>query len=403
MMLLLKVKNGTPPMRKQALRVISEKARDFGAGPLFQQILPLLMSPTLEDQERHLLVKVIDRVLYKLDDMVRPYVHKILIVIEPLLIDEDYYARVEGREIIANLAKAAGLATMIATMRPDIDHNDEYVRNTTARAFAVIASALGISQILPFLKAVCHSKKSWKARHTGIKIVQQIALLVGCAVLPHLKSLVDIVEHGLKDEEPKVRTITALALSALAEAANPYGIEAFDSVLVPLWDGISMYRGKSLAAFLKAIGCIIPLMESDNAGEFTQFVTPVLVREFQNPDDEMKKIVLKVVKQCVATDGVSVSFVRDDIVPAFFASFWIRRNAVDKKNQKQLVETTVEIAGRVGGAEIIAKIVDELKDENEGYRRIVLETIERIVALYGVDDIDGNLEERILEGVLFAF
>ena len=63
----------------------------------------------------------------------RPYAHKILVVIEPLLIDEDYYARIEGREIISNLAKAAGLATMIATMRPDIDHPDEYVRNTTAR------------------------------------------------------------------------------------------------------------------------------------------------------------------------------------------------------------------------------------------------------------------------------
>ena len=116
--------------------------------------------------------------LFRLDELVRPYVHKILVVIEPLLIDEDYYARVEGRwvlhsawarrspgrawkqggsrtlppthppttchpnppplhrEIIANLAKAAGLATMIAAMRPDIDNVDEYVRNTTARAFS---------------------------------------------------------------------------------------------------------------------------------------------------------------------------------------------------------------------------------------------------------------------------
>ena len=40
------------------------------------------------------------------------------VVIEPMLIDEDYYARVEGREIISNLSKAAGLATMIAAMRP---------------------------------------------------------------------------------------------------------------------------------------------------------------------------------------------------------------------------------------------------------------------------------------------
>nr|CAD7266879.1 unnamed protein product [Timema shepardi] len=196
MKLLLKIKNGTPPMRKAALRQITDKAREFGAGPLFNQILPLLMSPTLEDQERHLLVKVIDRILYKLDDLVRPYVHKILVVIEPLLIDEDYYARVEGREIISNLAKAAGLATMISTMRPDIDNIDEYVRNTTARAFAVVASALGIPSLLPFLKAVCRSKKSWQARHTGIKIVQQIAILMGCAILPHLKSLVEIIEHG---------------------------------------------------------------------------------------------------------------------------------------------------------------------------------------------------------------
>ena len=62
------------------------------------------------------------------------------------------------------------------------------MRNTTARAFSVVASALGIPALLPFLKAVCQSKKSWQARHTGIKIVQQIAILLGCAVLPHLKA-----------------------------------------------------------------------------------------------------------------------------------------------------------------------------------------------------------------------
>ena len=237
MRLLLKVKNGTPPMRKTALRQLTDNARQFGAGPLFNQILPLLMEKTLEDQERHLLVKVIDRVLYKLDDLVRPYVHKILVVIEPLLIDQDYYARVEGREIISNLSKAAGLAHMISTMRPDIDHVDEYVRNTTARAFAVVASALGIPALLPFLRAVCRSKKSWQARHTGVKIVQQIPILMGCAILPHLKGLVDCVSENLSDEQAKVRTVTSLAIAALAEAANPYGIESFDDILNPLWGG----------------------------------------------------------------------------------------------------------------------------------------------------------------------
>jgi splicing factor 3B subunit 1 len=117
----------------------------------------------------------------------------------------------------------------------------------------------------------------------------------------------------------------------------------------------------------------------------------------------MKKIVLKVVKQCVSTEGVSASYIREEIVPDFFSSFWIRRNAVDKKNYRQLIETTVEIAGKIGGAEIIKKIVDELKDENESYRKIVMETIEKIVALYGVADIDAKLEERLMEGMLYAF
>jgi len=403
MKLLLKIKNGTPPMRKAALRQITDKAREMGAGPLFNQILPLLMSPTLEDQERHLLVKVIDRILYKLDDLVRPYVHKILVVIEPLLIDEDYYARVEGREIISNLAKAAGLATMISTMRPDIDNMDEYVRNTTARAFAVVASALGIPSLLPFLKAVCRSKKSWQARHTGIKIVQQISILMGCAVLPHLKSLVEIIRNGLQDEQQKVRTITALSLAALAEAATPYGIESFDTVLKPLWKGIRQFRGKGLAAFLKAIGYLIPLMDAEYANYYTREVMLILIREFQSPDEEMKKIVLKVVKQCCATDGVEPQYIKDEILPPFFKHFWNQRMALDRRNYRQLVDTTVEIANKVGAAEIINRVVDDLKDESEQYRKMVMETIEKVMANLGAADIDSRLEEQLIDGILYAF
>lgn len=403
MTLLLKIKNGTPPMRKSAMRQITDKARELGAGPLFSQILPLLMSPTLEDQERHLLVKVIDRILYKLDDLVRPFVHKILVVIEPLLIDEDYYARVEGREIISNLAKAAGLATMIATMRPDIDNLDEYVRNTTARAFAVVASALGIPALLPFLKAVCQSRKSWQARHTGIKIVQQIAILMGCAVLPHLKHLVEIIEHGVTDEQQKVRTITALALAALAEAAHPYGIESFDSVLRPLWKGIRVHRGKGLAAFLKAIGYIIPLMDSNYAAYYTRESMPIIIREFQSPDEEMKKIVLKVVKQCVGTEGVEKSYVETEVLPEFFKCFWVRRMALDRRNYKQLVETTVELGNKVGCSAILGRIVDDLKDESEPYRRMVMETVQETVQNLGASDVDDRLEEQLIDGILYAF
>lgn len=403
MRLLLKVKNGTPPMRKTALRQLTDNARSFGAGALFNQILPLLMEKTLEDQERHLLVKVIDRILYKLDDLVRPYVHKILVVIEPLLIDQDYYARVEGREIISNLSKAAGLAHMISTMRPDIDHVDEYVRNTTARAFAVVASALGIPALLPFLRAVCRSKKSWQARHTGVKIVQQIPILMGCAILPHLKGLVDCIGDNLNDEQTKVRTVTSLAIAALAEAANPYGIESFDDILNPLWTGARKQRGKGLAGFLKAVGYIIPLMDEEYANYYTGQIMEILLREFSSPDEEMKKVVLKVVSQCANTDGVTAAYLKEHVLSEFFKSFWVRRMALDKRNYRQVVETTVDVGQKVGVSEILDRIVNNLKDESEAYRKMTVETIEKLVASLGAADIGERLEERLVDGILHAF
>eukprot|EP00983_Pelagomonas_calceolata_P082535 1155956-Pelagomonas_calceolata.AAC.14 len=63
-----------------------------------------------------------------------------------------------------------------------------------------------------------------------------------------------------------------LAHAALAEAATPYGIESFDDVLEPLWRGIRSLRGKVLAAFLKAIGHIIPLMDAEHAFYYTREV-----------------------------------------------------------------------------------------------------------------------------------
>ena len=44
----------------------------------------------------------------------------------------------------------------------------------------------------------------------------------------------------------------------------------------------------------------------------------------------------------------------------------------------QLVDTTVEIANKVGAAEIASRIVEDLKDENEQYRKMVMDCIEKV-------------------------
>jgi splicing factor 3B subunit 1 len=52
--------------------------------------------------------------------------------------------------------------------------------------------------------------------------------------------------------------MTAMAISYLAEASAPYGIEA--------------HSGRGLAAFLKAIGFVIPLMDPEDAKVYVMTV-----------------------------------------------------------------------------------------------------------------------------------
>lgn len=67
------------------------------------------------------------------------------------------------------------------------------------------------------------------------------------------------------------------------------------------------------------------------------------------------------------------------------------------------MDTTVELANKVGAAEIISRIVDDLKDEAELYRKMVMETIEKIMGNLGAADIDHKLEEQLIDGILYAF
>ncbi len=57
-----------------------------------------------------------------------------------------------------------------------------------------------------------------------------------------------------------------------------------------------------------------------------------------------------------------------------------------------MVETTVEIANKVGCAEVIGRVVEDLKDESEPYRKMVMETVESVVQNLGAADLDVRLE-----------
>lgn len=401
--LLLKIKNGTAIVRRQAMRSLQDKCNDFGPKMIFDRLLPILLDNDLEDQERHLMIKVVGRVLYVLGGTVGPYTHKILMVVSPLLIDEDSMARETGREVIGTLAHSAGLANILTAMRPDVDNEDEYVRNVTSRAMAVVAKALSVASLIPFLDALCHSKKSWRARHTGVKIIQQTAMLLRRGVLPHLQGLIECIRDGLTDEYTPIRNISANTIATLAQMSYPYGIESFNIVLEPLWKGIRTQRGKVLACFLKALGSLIPLMDAEYAAYYTQEAMRVVKREFNSPDDEMKKAVLTVLQQCCKSEGITPKYLRQAVVPDFFKCFWVRRTALDRQLNRLVTHTTTVMSEKVGTSCIVENLLKPLRDEAEPFRTMAVHAVGKVVSLLGTADLDSRLETRLIDALLIAF
>ena len=402
---LLKIKNGIPPVRKNAMRQLAEKSKYFGLSILFSQIIPLLMSPSIDDEERHSLVKLMERLLLKLGALVRPWAHKILVAVTPMLVDDIPYVRIEGREIISNLSKSVGMPTMISVLRPDIESLDESIRTITAKSLAIVASSLGVNEFFPFLKAINETKKNWTIRETGIKTVQQLAMLIGNGVLPYLQMLIEIIQLGLKreNEHKKVKLYTALAISSLAEASYPYGIDFYKDIIKYLFEGIKIYKGKLLASYFKALGNIIILMDDEVATRSAKIILPILKKDFVSPDENIRRVILHVLKQCLLVNGIDYTYVKEEICNEFFANFWNRRMALDRKNYKGVIDVTVELAKKISCSEVLNIIVYYLKDENEIFRKMTLECVEKIVSCLGVIDIDKTLEQHLIDGLILCF
>eukprot|EP00055_Hartaetosiga_balthica_P018376 m.134019 g.134019 ORF g.134019 m.134019 type:complete len:252 (-) comp9497_c0_seq2:1222-1977(-) len=61
------------------------------------------------------------------------------------------------------------------------------------------------------------------------------------------------------------------------------------------------------------------------------------------------------------------------------------------------------ISNKVGASDIIKRLVEDLKDENEVYRKMVVEAIDKTLSNLGASDITVDLEKQLMDGMLYAF
>lgn len=75
---------------------------------------------------------------------------------------------------------------------------------------------------------------------------------------------------------------------------------------------------------------------------------------------------------------------------------------MEARTYKALIATTVALAQKIGVGGMLKNIVPELKDDNEVYRKMVIETVMKITVNLGVADVNLRLEEELVDGIMYV-
>lgn len=269
---------GTASQWASSEAILSDCAIDIGPARSLDILLPAFITTGEENNETRW-TRLLTQIFARFGELLRPYAHKILVVLEPILLDQLVSTRDCGRDLVRSVARAVGIDVMLAAKRPDMDNADAYVRNITARTLSIAAAEFGVSRVLPFIRTASQDEISPLLRHTGIKIIQQIALLLDSACAPFLSDLLGCLR--LSDSEPSVRTISFLSLIPLADAANGVHSSSFGAILPPLWSAIGTEKDRLLHSVLKACGHVLALIPDELVLQYSSVLLPPLLVELE--------------------------------------------------------------------------------------------------------------------------
>ncbi|ONK70361.1 uncharacterized protein A4U43_C05F32930 [Asparagus officinalis] len=318
--LLSRVMNDSSHQKSVFFINLTRSIHDMGIEPI--NVLDYTLSwmlterKSLKDEEAGFLLKVMSKVLPSCDeDKVRPLVSRIILVAQPFVEDASSHCCIKASEIIYTLSKITGLDEIAVLIRLQMNDSSDYVRDVAVKVMGIVASALGIHVVFPFIESCCRGIEPLRVRCAAIRMVEQFAVRIGCTLLPHLSSLIELMEFGLlhKDLEIVRIMITALSLAALAKAVAPYGYEHFKPILHRLFDffsrdgvGFIHRRGKVLGALVKLFTCIIQLLTYPYPSDINWNVANgvLLVSRLSVDDEEMKEIGFEAIKSLVEIKDV---------------------------------------------------------------------------------------------------
>jgi splicing factor 3B subunit 1 len=403
MRLLLQVKEGTPHERKLGLRILVTHAREIGPDVIFTKLIPLLSSGILTGQERHSLLKATDRLMFRLSSQMSAYIPSLLSFAGQMLCDDDMTARNEAREMISSLAKLGGLPLILHTVRPGLETDDGQLREVTARTLATAAISLGIPTILPFLRAAINSRKSPRIRQTGLRVVNAIAFQSGNGVLPFLREMLSLLALAMSDDSEDVVASAIRCVATLADAAAPFGGDAFGDIVAVVWDGVGRRSTHQLC--LKAIVFIVRTMERAVAAtHFRRLLDVVIGQGFGSLKVGQVRLRLSVFQHVLDTDvlnPVSDARLIGRIRDIFFHSVWNQRMAQEAKLRGRMIGVCVGISRKSSAAKVVKLLFSDFKVRNSDFRELAIICFSKICE-DGTNELSDHRLVRVMDNLLYA-
>eukprot|EP00768_Dysnectes_brevis_P007219 gnl/Dysnectes_brevis/6015_a9022_320.p1 GENE.gnl/Dysnectes_brevis/6015_a9022_320~~gnl/Dysnectes_brevis/6015_a9022_320.p1 ORF type:complete len:1138 (+),score=99.33 gnl/Dysnectes_brevis/6015_a9022_320:348-3416(+) len=310
---------------------------------LLPPLLKAIQSPGLDEQQHHLHIRALDRIITLAGIELGPHVPQILSAVLHTLIDSDRIARQEGQELLSKLANTVGLAPMLSALAPDFHSSHEYARNIAARGLALVALATSPEKLLRLLRAVCTSPGSWEPRQTGFRAIRHMAIYGGSAIQPHMASLALLVEEGLRDETPQVRRSSVDATSSMGRSAFPNGWNELKQLLPGLWESFRRSgRARDRAHALLALSQM-SLLNPDEASRSSlgHRVGTELINIYHECELTVRRPALQATALLLgvnprreggptgarraSTAPLTPKFAREKLLGPFFNTFWTRR------------------------------------------------------------------------------
>jgi splicing factor 3B subunit 1 len=340
--LFLQIKFGSIPARRIASKALVDKATDLNLQVLVKSLISLLMISSLKEQERHIFLKILEKLILKYGDTLSSFASQILIIVEPLLIDNDYFIREEGKDIIVAIAKSFNITSLLSIMKEDMEHPEETVRNASCRAFSVIVLTFGMEKFIKFFNVICTTESKWELCHSGLKSIQYIALTGSSQIYPIIDLLIKITTKCIYHENIKVQVAALLSLSSLAESLRPNGFSYFASSVPILVQILITSRGKTVSSCIKAIGSIFSLKGSSLTYSESLNIITYFLKWLGQGDLNLQRIVIISLSKCLGNEIFHSHLVSKDTA-ALFLSFFSNFSSTVKDIDKSFSEKLIHI------------------------------------------------------------